>query len=83
MTAPDEPVPPLAAMITAVADGQPLTRQDKERMRLLMADEALGRGLSWNAIALAFGYPSGKQAKKIIHALRGRVQREQMAGRDG
>ncbi len=66
--------PPLAAMITAVADGQILTRHDKDRMRLLMADQALERGLTWNMIALAYGYPSGKQAKKIIHSLRGRVR---------
>ena len=65
---------PLAAMITAVRDGQPLTRHDKDRMRLLMTDEALARGLTWNNIAAAYGYPSGKQAKKIIHALRERIQ---------
>ena len=75
MTAPAEPDSPLAAMITAVADGQPLTRHDKDRMRLLLVDQALGRGLTWNMIALAFGYPSGKQAKKIINGLRTRVKR--------
>ena len=66
----------LAAMISAVADGGLLTRHDKDRMRLLMVDEALERGLTWNAIAVAFGYPSGKQAKKIIHDLRERVTRQ-------
>ena len=75
MTADQEPGSPLAAMITAVADGQPLTRHDKDRLRLLLVDQALERGLTWNKIALAFGYPSGKQAKKIIHALREQVQR--------
>ena len=49
-------------------------------MRLLMVDQALERGLSWNLIAVAFGYPSGKQAKKIIHALRDRVQRAERLG---
>ena len=75
MTAPAEEDSPLAAMITAVADGQILTRHDKDRMRLLLVGQALGRGLTWNMIALAFGYPSGKQAKKIIHSLRDRVKR--------
>ena len=75
MTAPAEQDSPLAAMITAVADGQPLTRHDKDRLRLLLVDQALERGLTWNKIALAFGYPSGKQAKKIINGLRTRVQR--------
>ena len=74
-TGDDEEDSPLAAMITAVADGQILTRHDKDRLRLLMVDQALGRRLTWNMIAVAFGYPSGKRAKKIIHGLRTRVQR--------
>jgi DhnA family fructose-bisphosphate aldolase class Ia len=75
-----EQASPLAAMISAVADGQLLTRQDKDRMRLLMVDEALERGLTWNMIAVACGYPSGKQAKKIIHSLRERVQQAERLG---
>jgi hypothetical protein len=39
---------------------------------------------TWEQIARVYGYPSGKQAKKIIHALRERVQRElRLAGRNG
>ena len=71
---------PLAAMITAVADGQLLTRHDKDRMRLLMVDQALERGLTWNMIAVAFRYPSGKQAKKIIRDLRDRVKQAERLG---
>ena len=81
MTAQDE-ASPLAAMISAVADGHLLTRGDKDRMRLLMVDQALERGLTWNMIAVAFKYPSGKQAKKIINGLRTRVkQAERLASR--
>ena len=81
MTAQDE-ASPLAAMISAVADGHLLTRGDKDRMRLLMVDQALERGLTWNMIAVAFKYPSGKQAKKIIHDLRERVQRADRLARN-
>ncbi len=76
MTAPPAEDSPLAALISAVRGGQPLTALDQARMRLLMTDQALERGLSWAQIATAFGYPSGKQARKIIHDLRARVQRE-------
>ena len=55
-----EPDSPLAAMITALAE----------------VDRAQKQGKSWNDIAGEFGYPSGRQAKKIIHSLRGRVKRE-------
>ena len=73
--APPEEDSPLAAMISAVADGQPLTSLGKARIRVLMVDEVRDRGLTWEQIARVYGYPSGKQAKKIIHALRDRVQR--------
>ena len=49
-------------------------------MRLLMVDQALERGLTWNMIAVAFRYPSGKQAKKIIHDLRDRVKQAERLG---
>jgi hypothetical protein len=75
-----EQASPLATMISAVAEGKPLTAHDRARMRLLMVDRAQERGLSWAAIATAFGYPSGKQAKKMIHGLRVRVKREQALG---
>ena len=80
MTAPAEQDSPLAAMISAVADGHLLTRADKDRMRLLLVDQALERGLTWNMIAVAFKYPSGKQAKKIINGLRTRMKRAERLG---
>ena len=84
MTAPPAEGSPLAAMISAVAEGKPLTSLDKARLRLALVDQAQARGLSWAAIATAFGYPSGKQAKKMVHALRERVLRADLAalGRD-
>ena len=74
----------LAALISAVAEGKPFTALDKAVTRLLLVDRAQAAGATWAAIAAAFGYPSGKQAKKMVHALRSRVKRELMAGgRDG
>ena len=58
-----EPDSPLAAMITALAE----------------VDRAQKQGKSWNDIADEFGYPSGCQAKKIIHGLRVKVKRELVA----
>ena len=55
-----EPDSPLAAMISALAE----------------VDRAQKQGKSWNDIADEFGYPSGRQAKKIIHAIRDQVKRE-------
>jgi len=72
----------LAAMISALADGQPLTRAARDRILLGLVDEAQANGASWAVIAAAFRYPSGKQAKKIIHAIRERVKREQAQGRE-
>ena len=76
MTAPPAEDSPLAAMVSAVRDGQPLTALDRARMRVLMVDQALERGLSLGDDRHAFGYPSGRQAKKMIHDLKARVQRE-------
>ena len=69
---------PLAAMITAVAEGKPLTALQQAHMRVLTVDEAVRRGVTWAAIAALFGYPSVKEARKVIRDLRGRVQRELM-----
>jgi len=33
-------------------------------------------GRTWNQIAADYGYPSGRQAKKTVHALREHVKRE-------
>ena len=74
-----EPDSPLAEMITALADGQPPTRHQHDRILLALVDEAQRNGATWAVIAAAFRYPSGKQAKKIIHAIRERVKREQTA----
>ena len=71
---------PLAEMISALAGGQPLTRPVRDRILLGLVDEAQRNGATWAVIAAAFKYPSGKQAKKIIHALRERVKREQALG---
>ena len=76
MTAPATEDSPLAAMISVVADGQPLTALDQARMRVLMVDQALERGITWAMIARVYGYPSGRQAKKAVHGLREQVQRE-------
>ncbi len=67
---------PLAALVSTLADGQHLTALDQARMRVLMVDQAVERGVTWAVIARVYGYPSGKQAKKIVHDLRVRVQRE-------
>lgn len=69
MTAAQEQDSSLAAMITTLAE----------------ADRAQKNGLSWNAIAAQAGYPSGRYAKKAIHALRARVKQElaALAGRNG
>ena len=66
----------LAAMISTVAEGKPLTALQQAHMRVLTVDAVRDRGLSWGTIAAVYGYPSGRQAKKIIHDLRERVQRE-------
>ena len=61
MTTPAAGGSSLAAMISALA-----------QVTAAQAEE----GLSWNEIAERYGYPSGRQAKKIVHGLRVRVQRE-------
>jgi hypothetical protein len=51
---------PLAAMISTLA----------------AVNAAQQQGSTWNDIAATFGYPSGRQAKKIVNGLRTRVKRE-------
>ena len=64
----------LAAMIGAVADGQPVTALDKAMIRLKVITQAKER-LSWAAIGSVYGL-SGKEMKREAHNLRVRVQRE-------
>jgi hypothetical protein len=66
----------LAAMIGTVAEGNPATDLDRALLRLDLVRAAQDKGLSWAAIGTALGYPSGRQAKKAIHDLKARVQRE-------
>lgn len=80
MTADAEQDSPLAAMIGTVREGKPLTSLDQARLRVLMVDQALDRGLTWAMVASVYGYPSGKQAKKMIHGLRDRVKRAERLG---
>ena len=59
----------LAAMISGLADGQPAGDLEKAILRLKLIRQAQDRGLSWNTIATALGYPSGRQLKKDTHRL--------------
>ena len=60
MTTPAQPTPSLAAMISTLAE----------------VNAAQQNGQTWNQIAEAYGYPSGKQARKAIRGLRDQVKRE-------
>jgi hypothetical protein len=80
VTAAPEQDSPLAAMISAVADGQLITGQDKAVLALKLIDQAQERGASWAVIARVLGIPSGKQAKKDVHALREQVKRAERLG---
>jgi hypothetical protein len=82
MTAPaeQEPASPLAAMISDVADGKPLTHLDRDILKLKLVDKAQKDGASWAVIARALKYPSGREAKRDIHKLRDRVKRAERLG---
>jgi hypothetical protein len=73
----------LAAMIGTVAEGNPATDLDRALLRLDLVRAAQDKGLSWAAIGTALGYPSGRQAKKAVHDLKARVQRELRARESG
>ena len=60
---------PLAAMVSAVADGKPVTALDVAKARVEAVDQALKTGVSWAAIGAVYGI-SGREAKKKIHGLR-------------
>jgi hypothetical protein len=70
---------PLAAMITAVADGKPVTALDIAKARVEAIDQALRSGVTWAAIGAIYGI-SGREAKKKIHGLREQVKRAERLG---
>ena len=74
----------LAALISTVAEGKPLTALEKARLRLGMVDQARETGLSWAAIGSVYGM-SGREMKREARKLRERVRRELMlaGNRDG
>ena len=78
--APEEQDGSLAALIGAIADGQPATALDKDLLRLKLVRQAKDRGLTWAQIGTLYGV-TGKEMKRDIHALDRRVQRELMAGK--
>ena len=67
MTPPEDPA--LAAMIAAIADGRPAGDLQKGILRLKLIKQAQDRGLSWNTIAAALNYPSGRHLKKDTRRL--------------
>jgi len=72
---------PLAAMISAVAFGKPVTALDIARARVEAVDQALKAGATWAAIGAIYGI-SGREAKKKVHGLRGQVkQAERLSSR--
>ena len=79
MTAPAEQDSPLAAMISAIADGKPVTALDVARARVEAVDTALKAGASWAAIGAVYGL-SGREEKKKVHGLREQVKRAERLG---
>lgn len=72
----------LAALIGAVADGQPVTPLGKDMLRLSLVRQAKDRGLSWAQIGSLYGV-TGPEMKRDVHALGRRVHRELIAGHAG
>ena len=79
MTAPAAEDSPLAAMVSAVAGGKPVTALDIARARVEAVDEALKRGVTWAAIGAVYKI-SGREAKKKIHGLREQVKKAERLG---
>ena len=71
---------PLAAMISTLADGKPVTVLEIAALRLHLIDEAIGRGTSWATLGRLYG-TSGRQLKRDVHKLRAQVRREQLTER--
>ncbi len=68
---------PLAAMISTLADGKPVTALEIAALRLHLIDEAIARGTSWATLGKLYG-TSGRQLKRDVHKLRAQVRREQL-----
>ena len=79
MTAPAEEASPLAAMISAIAGGKPVTALDVARARVEAVDTALKAGATWAAIGSVYGL-SGPEAKKKVRGLREQVKRAERLG---
>ena len=69
---------PLAAIISDVADGKPITRLDRDILKLKLVDQAQQDGASWAVIARALKYESGPEAKRDIRELRAEVRKAQL-----
>ena len=70
---------PLAAMVSAIADGKPVTALDIARARVEAVDQALKAGATWAAIGAVYGI-SGREAKKKVHGLREQVKQAERLG---
>ncbi len=70
----------LAAMISTLADGQPVTVLEVAALRLHLIDQAIARGTSWAQLGRLYG-TSGRQLKRDVHKLRAKVRREQLTER--
>lgn len=75
MTAADQD-PDLAAMVAALAEGRPAGDLQRAILRLKLITEAQTAGATWNAIATALRYPSGRQLKRDTRLLAAQVTRE-------
>ena len=69
---------PLAAMISTIAGGSPVTHLDRDILKLKLVDQAQQDGATWAAIARALKYPSGPEAKRDIRKLRAEVRKAQL-----
>ncbi len=81
MTTPaaEEQDSPLAAVLAAIADGQPVTSLQVAAARLEQTGALRAQGATWAAIGKALGGISGRQAKRDTHKLAARVKRETAA----
>ena len=79
MTAPAGQDSSLAAMISTLAEGKPVTALDVARARVETVDKALAAGVTWAAIGAVYGL-SGREAKKKVHGLREQVKRAERLG---
>ena len=73
---------PIAAMISTLADGKPVSHLEIAALRLHLIDQAITRGTTWAALGKLYG-TSGRQLKRDVHKLRAKVRREQLTQADG